>query len=162
MIFYQILQKFFKEVYGDQRRESVYECCGFNRDVSKISSCWVNTTSRQGIKQLRISFGFIFLLFSYERSQEPGSSLPGEIPAPWLFMTALFQGLSNKGFIKQTFWSGNMQFLQRSLTVIRFRTRGSTLFPKHTTVTLLWHSCLLFFNKWWDIFWITPMWFDVI
>lgn len=57
-----------------------------------------------------------------------------------------FKGLSNKGFIKQTFWSANMQFLQGSLTVIRFRTRDSALFPQHTTVTLHWHSCLLFFN----------------
>ena len=47
-----------------------------------------------------------------------------------------FKGLSNKGFIKQTFWSANMQFLQGSLTVIRFRTRDSTLFLLHTTVTL--------------------------
>ena len=36
------------------------------RVVTKISSCQVNTTSRQGIKQLGISFGSIFLLFSYE------------------------------------------------------------------------------------------------
>ena len=40
------------------------------RDVTKISSCRVNTTSRQGIKQLGISFGSIFLLFSYESSRE--------------------------------------------------------------------------------------------
>ena len=38
------------------------------RDVTKISSCRVNTTSRQGIKQLGISFGFVFILFSYESS----------------------------------------------------------------------------------------------
>ena len=30
-------------------------------NVTKISSCGVNTTSRQGIKQLGISFGSIFL-----------------------------------------------------------------------------------------------------
>ena len=57
------------------------ECWKFNilwqlrsdhiRDVTKISSCWVNTTSRQGIKQLGISFGSIFLLFSNESSQGP-------------------------------------------------------------------------------------------
>ena len=41
----------------------------FCRAVTKISSCWVQTTSRRGIKQLRISFGSIFLLFSYESSQ---------------------------------------------------------------------------------------------
>ena len=34
----------------------------FSRDVTKISSCQVITTSRCGIKQLRISFGSIFLL----------------------------------------------------------------------------------------------------
>ena len=36
--------------------------------VTKISSCRVNTTSRQGIKQLGISFGQTFLLLSYESS----------------------------------------------------------------------------------------------
>ena len=41
--------------------------------VTKISSCWVHTTSRWGIKQLGISFGSIFLLFSYESSQGPHS-----------------------------------------------------------------------------------------
>ena len=43
----------------------------FTRVVTKISSCQVNTTSRQGIKQLGISFGSIFLLFSNKRSQGP-------------------------------------------------------------------------------------------
>ena len=37
--------------------------------VTKISSCWVNTTGRQGIRQLGISFGCIFLLFSNNSSQ---------------------------------------------------------------------------------------------
>ena len=36
------------------------------RVVTKISSCRVNTTSRRGIKQLGISLGSIFLLFSSE------------------------------------------------------------------------------------------------
>ena len=36
------------------------------RVVTKISSCRVNTTSRWGIKQLGISLGAIFLLFSSE------------------------------------------------------------------------------------------------
>ena len=40
-----------------------------NRAVTKISSCWVRTTSRRGIKQLEFSFASIFLLFSYESSQ---------------------------------------------------------------------------------------------
>ena len=35
---------------------------GHVRAVTKISSCWVNTTSRWGIKQLGISFGSSFLL----------------------------------------------------------------------------------------------------
>ena len=52
--------------------ESMKQACT-NRDVTKISSCWVNTTSRQGIKQLGISFGFIFFLFSYVTSQGPHS-----------------------------------------------------------------------------------------
>ena len=34
-----------------------------------ITGCQVNKTSRRGIKQLRISFGSIFLLFSYESSR---------------------------------------------------------------------------------------------
>ena len=37
-----------------------------SRVVTKISRCWVNTTSRQGIKQLWVSFGYIFLLFSFK------------------------------------------------------------------------------------------------
>ena len=44
------------------------------RAVTKIC-CWVNTTRRLGIKQVRISFGSIFLLFSYESSW-------GKSPAP--------------------------------------------------------------------------------
>ena len=43
------------------------------RAVTKISSCQVNTTSRRGIKELGISFGSIFLLFSYESSRGPRS-----------------------------------------------------------------------------------------
>ena len=39
------------------------------RAVTKISSCRVNTTSRRGIKRLVISFGSIFLPFSYESSR---------------------------------------------------------------------------------------------
>ena len=40
----------------------------YHKAVSKISRRWVNTTSKWGIKQLRISFGSIFLLFPYESS----------------------------------------------------------------------------------------------
>ena len=35
----------------------------------KILSCWLNTRSRQGIKQLLISFSSIFPLFSYENNR---------------------------------------------------------------------------------------------
>ena len=38
--------------------------------MTKISSFWVNTISKQGIKQLGISFGSIFLFFSEESSGE--------------------------------------------------------------------------------------------
>ena len=65
--------------------ERQYTC----RVVTKISSCRINTTSRQGIKQQGISFGSIFLLFSNKSSRGPHSQQPGEIPGPWLLMTAL-------------------------------------------------------------------------
>ena len=55
---------------------------GLGRVVTKISSCGVNITIRQGIKQLGNSIGFIFLLCSFK-------SMPGEIPGPCLLMTAL-------------------------------------------------------------------------
>ena len=42
-----------------------------SRVVTKISSCQVVTTSRQGIKRLGISFGSIFLLFSNKSSLGP-------------------------------------------------------------------------------------------
>ena len=42
-------------------------------NVTKISSCRINTTSRWGINQLGFSFGSIFLLFSFESSQGPRS-----------------------------------------------------------------------------------------
>ena len=43
-----------------------------HRVVTKISSCRVNATSKQGIKQLKSSFVSIFLLFSKE-SRQPGT-----------------------------------------------------------------------------------------
>ena len=43
------------------------------RVVTKMSSGQVNTTSRRGINQLGVSFGPIFLLFSFESSQGPRS-----------------------------------------------------------------------------------------
>ena len=39
-----------------------------NRAVIKISSCWANDISRQGIQQLGILFGSIFRLFSFKSS----------------------------------------------------------------------------------------------
>ena len=54
-----------------------------SRVVTKVSSCRANTTSRRGIKQLGISFGSIFLPFSYESSR-------GKSPALGCKMTALF------------------------------------------------------------------------
>ena len=60
-----------------------------SRVVIKISSCWVNTTSRRGIKRLGISFGSIFLLFSNKSSRGPLSQQPGKIPGPRLLMTTL-------------------------------------------------------------------------
>ena len=56
--------------------------------VTKILSCRVNTTSRQGIKQLRITIDSIFPIFSYQNSRRPCSCQPGEIPSPRLLMTA--------------------------------------------------------------------------
>ena len=44
-----------------------------SRDVDKILSCRVNTTSRRGIKHRRVSFGSIFLLFSNKSSPGPHS-----------------------------------------------------------------------------------------
>ena len=55
-----------------------HEC---SRDVTKISHCWVNTTSRRGIKQLGISLVLFFFYFPMQ--------LAGEVPGPQLLMTAL-------------------------------------------------------------------------
>ena len=52
--------------------QSLYPPCWY-RVVTKISSWRVNISSRWGIKQLSISFGSIFLLFSYESSWGPHS-----------------------------------------------------------------------------------------
>ena len=53
-----------------------------SRVVTKISNCWVNTTSRWKIKQLGISFGSIFLLFSYESNLGYVHSSQGKSPTP--------------------------------------------------------------------------------
>ena len=65
--------------------------CGENptQVVTKISSSQVNTTSRQGIKQLGVSFGSIFLLFSNKSRRGPHSYQPGEISSPQLLMATL-------------------------------------------------------------------------
>ena len=59
-----------------------------HRDVIKISSCRVNTTSRRGIKQLQISFGSIFLLFPVKAGGSHVHSSQRN-PGPRLLMTAL-------------------------------------------------------------------------
>ena len=65
---------------------NVYMCLCTIRDVTKISSCWVNTTSRQGIKQLGISFVFFFL-FCFLMKVKPETTFivaEGNLcPAPW-------------------------------------------------------------------------------
>ena len=43
--------------------------CVEGRVITKIARYWVNITNRRGMKQLRIYFGSIFLLFSNESSQ---------------------------------------------------------------------------------------------
>ena len=48
----------------------------------RISSCWVNTTIRRGIKRLGISFGSIFVLFSNKSSRGGTLLIAGENPWP--------------------------------------------------------------------------------
>ena len=55
---------------------------GKGRVVTKISSYQVNITTRRGIKQLRISFGSIFLLFFNESSQGPHEKSRPPVPGP--------------------------------------------------------------------------------
>ena len=52
------------------------------RAVSKISSCWVNTTSRRGIRQLVFSFGSIFFLFPMKVTGGYVLSSQGKFPTP--------------------------------------------------------------------------------
>ena len=70
---------------------TIFMCCGwlFMSDVNKISSSRVNTTNKQGIKQLGIPFGSIFSSIFLRPSQGPRSYQPGEIPGPRLLITAL-------------------------------------------------------------------------
>ena len=65
-----------------------------NRVVTKILSCQVNTTNSQGIKQLGISFGFTFLLVSYESDLGATFVVAGEIRSAQLLMTALIKDLT--------------------------------------------------------------------
>ena len=65
---------------------------GKYRDVTKILSCQVKL-SRRGIRQLGISFSYIFLLFSYETSLGkipalPLNDSPGSVPLPSLLPCA--------------------------------------------------------------------------
>ena len=55
----------------------------YDRDITKISSCWGNTTSRQRIKQLGISSSAMFRLFSSTFIVAGGN------PWPLLLMTVL-------------------------------------------------------------------------
>ena len=59
------------------RRKLLLVTVGTSRDntrvATKISSCRVSTSSRWGIKQVAISFGFDFLLFSNESGWGPHS-----------------------------------------------------------------------------------------
>ena len=57
-------------------------CFANCRVVTKISSCQVNTAIRRGIKQLGVSVGFIFLLFSFESSREAMFVVAGGNPRP--------------------------------------------------------------------------------
>ena len=66
-----------------------YSSFALIRVVTKILRCRVNTTSRRGIKRLRISFGSIFLLSSNKSSQGLLSQQPGKISGPRLLMTTL-------------------------------------------------------------------------
>ena len=69
--------------------------------VTKISSCWVKTTSRRGIKQLAISFSAMFLVFSYESSLGHSSytvvTWGNPRPAP----------LNNSSVTKKEYWGEN-------------------------------------------------------
>ena len=57
--------------------------CSYSRVVTKISSCWVNTTSRQGIKRVGISFGSIFFFyFPIKVAGGHSISCQGKSPAP--------------------------------------------------------------------------------
>ena len=65
-----------------------------NRVVTKILSHQVNTTNSQGIKQLGISFGFTFLLVSYESDLGATFVVAREIHSAQLLMTALIKNLT--------------------------------------------------------------------
>ena len=65
-----------------------------NRVVTKILSHQVNITNSQGIKQLGISFGFTFLLVSYESDLGATFVVAGEIHSAQLLMTALIKDLT--------------------------------------------------------------------
>ena len=66
------------------------------RVVTKISSWRVNTTSRQGIKRLGISFGSIFVLFSNKSSRGHSLSSRGKSPAPALNDNPGYGGVSKE------------------------------------------------------------------
>ena len=65
-----------------------------NRVVTKILSCRVNRSKRQGIKQLGISFGFTFLLVSYESDLGATFVVARGMRSAQLLMTALIKNLT--------------------------------------------------------------------
>ena len=52
------------------------------RVVTKVSSCWENTTIRQGIRQLGVAFGSIFFYFLLKEAGGHVYSSQGKSPAP--------------------------------------------------------------------------------
>ena len=56
------ITKFFSGMFEGLCVKEAHPAKPANRVVTKISNCWVNTTSRRGIKQPGISFGSIFQL----------------------------------------------------------------------------------------------------
>ena len=95
-------------------------------EVIRISESWissfqVNTTSRQGIKQLEIFSASIFLLFSNGSSRGVYSWKPEEIPGPRTLMTTLFFpcGIRNPGLRNLAFSLKDLESRKRLESGIR-------------------------------------------
>ena len=112
--------------------------------VTKILSCRVNTTSRQGIKQLGISFYIIFLPFSCESSSGRILSNWGNPQPPPLN--------DSPGLPKKLLFCGAQNFLLHPTKSVKCN-KGNVLLTKifstegfHFTVTIiLQHSPHTFF-----------------